>query len=486
MRRTKIGFTMAIGALACVATTPAMADDAREQQLEQRVRELEAQLSGVMDRLDSGATSDLGTRVAELEAAIAGGDNGMDVWWKNGVHFATPNKRFTFQPFGRIHLDWLIAEDADDDLEGGVRAAQGFTGFGAITPGVDPVSLSDIGGFETGVAFRRARLGMRGTLYDNIGYVAEFDFAGGDADFRNVYMSLKNPCIGMIKVGHFKQPFGGEQLTSSNYLTFMERGLPSEMTPGFETGIGVFNNYGDDMSWGVSTFRNSNSYGDDRPDAVHGDSEWNFAGRVAGRPYHDDDNDEYLHMGGSLGYWQPNNDTVAVGFGGAQAVTGFGSLLTTFSADDAWALGLDAGYVSGPFQFQAEYVRTEWDTIGASDADFDAFQFYVSYFLTGESRPYSAKKANYARLNPASNYADPDASGDGLGAWEVALRYDEIDLDDGGVRLGDADQWTLGLNWYLNPHTRVMLNYAMADIEVAGSDLDGDLDTLAIRFQIDF
>lgn len=479
MLRTNIGFTLVVGAIACVATTPAMADDAREQQLEQRVRELEAQLSSVMDRLDSGATSDLSSRVAELETAIAATDDNMDVFWKNGVHFQTPNKRFTFQPFGRIHLDFLVAEDADNDLASGVRAAQGFAGPGG---GVD---LTDIGGFETGARFRRARLGMKGTLYDNIGYVGEFDFAGGDADFRNVYMSLKNPCIGLIKVGHFKQPFGGEELTSSRYITFMERGFTAMFAPSYETGIGVSNNYGDDMWWGISMFRDTNSAGDDLPNAKHSDSEWNWAGRVAGRPYHNDDANEYFHAGASLGYWQPNDDTVTLGFGGAQAVASFDSIAASFAADDGWAFGLDAGYVSGPFQIQGEYARTEWDVIGGSDADFDAWQIYASYFLTGESRPYDAKHSNYARLSPASNYADPDASGDGLGAWEIGLRYDEIDLDDGGVSLGDADQWTLGLNWYLNPHTRIMLNYAMADIDVAGGD-DGDLDTLAIRFAIDF
>ncbi len=49
------------------------------------------------------------------------------------------------------------------------------------------------------------------------------------------------------------------------------------------------------------------------------------------------------------------------------------------------------------------------------------------------------------------------------------------------------DTITLGVNWYLNPNTRVMFNYVKADptLDSDGDD-DGDADLLSMRFQIDF
>ena len=46
---------------------------------------------------------------------------------------------------------------------------------------------------------------------------------------------------------------------------------------------------------------------------------------------------------------------------------------------------------------------------------------------------------------------------------------------------------TLGVNWYLNPNTRVMLNYVKADPTLdSDGDSDGDADLFGMRFQIDF
>ena len=52
------------------------------------------------------------------------------------------------------------------------------------------------------------------------------------------------------------------------------------------------------------------------------------------------------------------------------------------------------------------------------------------------------------------------AKGD-WGAFEVALRYDQLNLTDRGLSPLDkkAINWTGALNWYLNPYTKVMFNY---------------------------
>ncbi|RPJ81091.1 MAG: porin, partial [Acidobacteria bacterium] len=57
----------------------------------------------------------------------------------------------------------------------------------------------------------------------------------------------------------------------------------------------------------------------------------------------------------------------------------------------------------------------------------------------------------------------------------------KIDLEDAPIQGGELKDWTAGLNWYLNPNTRIMWNYVRADLENRGT-----ADIFQMRFQIDF
>ena len=38
------------------------------------------------------------------------------------------------------------------------------------------------------------------------------------------------------------------------------------------------------------------------------------------------------------------------------------------------------------------------------------------------------------------------------GAWQVGARFSYLDINDKGIRGGQVCDWTLGLNWFLNPN----------------------------------
>ena len=120
----------------------------------------------------------------------------------------------------------------------------------------------------------------------------------------------------------------------------------------------------------------------------------------------------------------------------------------------------------------------------------------MSYFLTGENRPYNRKMGVFDRVKPYENFfrvrtCDGNAA-TGRGAWEVAYRFSYIDMLDGLTMKGAgmATDHTFGLNWYLNPFTRVMFNYVhsidtyniAANTRVTG----GNLDIFEMRFAMDF
>jgi phosphate-selective porin OprO/OprP len=158
-----------------------------------------------------------------------------------------------------------------------------------------------------------------------------------------------------------------------------------------------------------------------------------------------------------------------------------------FAAESVHIFNPELAFKHGPLSLQAEYTyaNTELpDSSVSSDSHFSGFYVYGSYFLTGEHRKYSTDSGEFSRVKPNRNFI----WGKGIGAIELAARYSHLDLSDeaiDGGRLGDV---TLGINWYLNPNTRVMFNYVHADPDFTNtsSNSDGNADLAAMRFQIDF
>jgi phosphate-selective porin OprO/OprP len=374
------------------------------------------------------------------------------------------DKQFALKIGGRIQNDWA-AFDADKDVE---------TAFGNA--------------FQTGTEFRRARLYMAGTMYGNIGFKAQYDFAGSSTWFKDVYMTLDQPCIGTFTVGHHYEPFGFETNTSDLNTIMMERSTPDSLAPERNTGISLKDHFNDNWMWHVGYFRNSDGFGDDSGNI--GASEYALTARIAGVAWEDADADQLLHFGGSISRRKLDEAVInpiagltdEVGAVASRGASHLGPRLAntgTFVVDDnvsTW-WGIDAGFKSGPIWLQAEYANQNYDTAVGGNSNVDAWSIMGSYFLTGEARSYEKGSMNLGRVMPKGNYGD----GDSWGAWELAARYDTIDMNDGGLAGGEFDQWTLGVNWYLNPNTKVMLNYAMVDIAHVG-----DLDVIEARFQVDF
>jgi len=72
----------------------------------------------------------------------------------------------------------------------------------------------------------------------------------------------------------------------------------------------------------------------------------------------------------------------------------------------------------------------------------------------------------------------------GWGAWEVALRYSNLDLNDEAVQGGEIDDLSFALNWYPNAYVRLMANYVNV-LDVVGGAHDADNpDLFQLRAQV--
>ncbi len=438
----------------------------RLRKLESLVREQQEEIQRLRQGLsDQQAASD--TLASELDRFLAKAEdesfwqqaNTMRAFWKDGLKFETADGQFKFGIFGRVYTDWGFYDENFDQPK----------------PEVEPKLAPPDTDYENNVKFRTARLGIEGTIYTDTEIKAEVDFAGGTNAMKDVYMGFRAvPVFGAIRIGHFKEPFSLEEVTSSRFITFMERGLPNVFAPSRNAGVMLHDSYFEDrLNYGFGLFHTTD-------DTINGRTDPSLTGRLAGRPWvGEDPKTRFLHVGAAASWRRQADDKwrwrqrPEIGIIPDPRIVDTGD----FTAEHALLLGLEAALVYGPFSLQGEYMVADMDSDDFDDPRFDGFYVFASFFITGESRAY--KGAAFNRVKPAANFHDPAKPGPG--AVEIALRYSSLDLTDEAIVGGEIDDFTLGLTWYVNPHVRFMLNYIMSDVE----DL-GDLDVFAVRAQFDF
>jgi phosphate-selective porin OprO/OprP len=332
-----------------------------------------------------------------------------------------------------------------------------------------------------GAEFRRARLFAKGEFGD-FKYKAQYDFAGNATTIKDLYIKYTGLPVN-IQVGNFKEPFSLEELTSSKYITFMERALPNAFAPSRQIGI-AFSGHGDSWSAAAGVFTNG-------PGGTSVDSKFDATGRLSLAPVHEAD--RVIHLGAGITYGLPNSArSLRLRERPESHITNQRLVNTGNIAniDSILKYGLEAAAVWGAASVQGEYIRTDvsFQNGIANEPTFDGFYVLGSWFLTGESRPYKVKNGTFGRVHPNQNF---QAGGDGWGAWEIAARFSQLDLEDTGITGGKEQNITIGLNWYPHPHIRFMLNYIHASVDrspvnalVATNNFSPDI--VQMRAQVDF
>jgi phosphate-selective porin OprO/OprP len=345
---------------------------------------------------------------------------------------------------------------------------------------------------NSGTNFRRARIGIEGRAFGDWEYNLLYEFGGaGEEDAAHIqelwaqYSGLK-PFH--IRVGAFPPAIGLEDQASTNGSLFLERPAVADMarslTGGdFREGGAV---WGGTDRWFVSgavTGRvvgvvNSQATGVAQPF----DTALNYVGRAAFVPLRGEAG--MLEVGVHGGYVDRISDT-----GGPDTPAGTRYPITVqerpelrvdgtrlistgaINARHASTVGLEASALYKSLFLQGEYEHFQIERLGAapgvSNPEFHGYYVEGGWVLTGEQRRFNA--TTFAWDAPLVNH--PFSLVDRTwGAWELAARYSDIDLNyhagasgtapsPDAVRGGDQRIATAGINWYPNTFYRLMLDY---------------------------
>ncbi|KRE88531.1 porin [Frateuria sp. Soil773] len=336
---------------------------------------------------------------------------------------------------------------------------------------------NDRGRLEDARTNRRKELGAylkKPGVYDA---VAAYDFQA--RAWLDVYLRMQSKAwfgrdAGALRLGFGKTPVGFEGNTGTGSTTFLETALPVQaIYAGRRIGI----------DWAIQRGHWLANAGYYRGGDLNGDNDGRMlAARFAWVPLNRAGN--VLHLGVSASREWPAGSTDGRGIHTppgtrlrARPEAGLADRLidsgTLAPARRVERRGLEGVWIDGPWSVQGEYLEARVArTQGRPDFDASGGYVFASWVATGESRAYAG--GNVGDVKPKGRY----------GALELALRYSELDLDDGPVSGGRQRDWTLGANWYLNRYLKLQANYVRAHSERRGLRVDPDV--VELRAQVQF
>ncbi len=430
--------------------------DTSTPSLEDRVNELDQQVR-ILQRLRELAAESLATAAKDRQSATANA--------KDGFSLKSADGKYTLKIRGYAHAD------------------------GRFFPSDEAKAVPN------SFFLRRARPIIEASVGRYFDFRIMPDFAQGATTLFDAYWEGKFVPAFTVRAGKFKPPVGFERLQSATDITFAERGLPTNLAPNRDVGLQVAGDIGEGLfAYQVGIFDGVAVLG-------NGDADLNDSKDLAARVFVQPIKQGALR---GLGVGVSGSTGEELGSGTSTGLAGYRSAsqqtFFRYRADAAVPansvlaegrrnrisphayLGLGSLGVLGEYIVSSQEVR-----VGASAVKLEhkAWQASAGYFLTGE-------QAGFRSPAPKKPF---DLQEGTWGAFEIAARYGELDIDDDAFptfanpsnAASKAKGLGLGVNWHLNRQIKVAVNYEHTTFE--GGAADGDRaseDFVVTRFQHSF
>ena len=276
---------------------------------------------------------------------------------------------------------------------------------------------------ESTFAFRRARVGVRGKVFQDFSYYFMLEaspFIGGvgSAYLMDAFVAWEKFKWMRIAMGSFKQPFGREVATACFALTTIDRAIVSDQLVSPQRDYGIIFMGGSRYTRFTYSVAVMNGRGLNVKD---NNNKKDFIGRGTYKVH------KVLSIGASFRYGYPNYDQPPTeGFKNTRTTVG-GDILLTFNN----------------LHIQGEYIYDEGDYNRAAGGGCGS-----EPMLLGKRRDGAYGMIWYdTKIN-----------------LQPVFKYEYFDQDLDIKEIGYSERMTIGLNYFFNEHVRVQLNY-QANIE---------------------
>lgn len=317
---------------------------------------------------------------------------------------------------------------------------------------------------------RRLRLGVSGKFGDNLKYKVELNTnSSGDVNLEDGYVQWAPTGNNWnIKAGQFKTPNSLDEMTSSRFISTLER---SAFTDAFEFNrrLGVsLNTKGKNYTFSAGLFG-------DNIDVAGPVEGYAVAARGTVSPVKDDNT--VVHLGASVRYRNISDTQSDLRYRQRPVSHIPGRIISTgrIGESDVF-VGAEAAGIFKGFWVAGEYGVTFVECSAAAacvdDPTFDG-AYAEAGFMIGGKKTYKDGKFNRPKVD------NPVTKG-GMGALAFVARFDTIDLTDASVNGGSYNSYVIGADWWATKYTRLGVNFFKVDAELgtSTSGLDGSFASL--------
>ncbi|MEE2023789.1 OprO/OprP family phosphate-selective porin [Alkalimonas mucilaginosa] len=356
---------------------------------------------------------------------------------------------------GRIQLDYNLFDGAYNAAENGTSGSDLFA--------------------------RRVRLGVNSTVGD-WDHTILLDFAEGNDHIvmaRIRYAGFGNGV--RVQFGKLREDISLNALTSSNNLSLIERShLADSFSPYFRWGASAYQYHEHTgLRWALGVHKND-AFGASGENS-NGRLTLAYTGRLTWSQLVDQ---HVLHLGAWHSRRDMGGNTLSPRLARGEVrktpigLVNYSAGGTTAALDSLHQSGIEVAYQKQNILLEMEYARRELKTMLASDplnkSDVDGFYLTLSYFPSGEVRPYSTGSAVFGQPRNIAN------------SWEFVTRLSRFNASSENQGT-DVTTYTIGTNYYFNTRVRLMANIIYSEVSGPGQQaLVGTEDSgkaLAARLQ---
>ncbi|MEK6540859.1 MAG: porin [Pseudomonadota bacterium] len=421
--------------------------------LRAQVAALRAQVTALEARLDAASPAPVAVAAPAPTPPVA---PATEIAWRGAPELRSAGG-WSFKPRGRLQID-----------VGGVDA---------------PDAIGDRGlGYATEV--RRMQVGVDGTIPGGFAYRFEADLADNALTLTDAYLTYTNGAI-QVTAGHQKPPLSLDEATSDLFTSFNERAAFTQAF-GFERRLGVSG------AWTHGPFIvQGGVFADDVSALTNAaNNSWSINGRIVFAPRL---GATQLHLAASAHSRDLGDATATARYRTRPFFHGTDTRLVdtlAFAASGENNYGVEFAAIRGRFHAAGELAWMQARRPALIDPTFGGGYAEIGMFLTDDSRNY--RKGAFDRVSPRHAVGSGGQNGGGMGAVELNLRYDWVDLNDAsaGIIGGGQTSYLGSLTWIATPYVRVIASYghiSLSDARIAaGSERDYSADAVALRAQVDF